>query len=361
MMIIDTLTSIERRYEELNRLMGQPEVATDVEALQNYAREQSSLQGTVQKFREYKEVAKNLEQAKELLDDGETDPELRQLAEEEVSSLEEQQEHLLEEIKFALLPADPDEERNCIVEIRSAAGGDEAALFAADLYRMYARYAERKGWKTEVIDANITGLDGFKEIIFQVKGRGAYSRLRYESGVHRVQRVPVTEAGGRIHTSTATVAVLPEVEEVDVQINPDDLKIDTFCSSGAGGQNVNKVATAVRVTYIPTGMVITCQDERSQLKNKIKALSVLRARLYEQEASKRNAAIDEARRLQVGAGDRSEKIRTYNFPQDRVTDHRIGFTAHRLEAILDGDIDDMMEALATQSRSKQLQAVGLAS
>ncbi|MHB1416676.1 MAG: peptide chain release factor 1, partial [Chloroflexota bacterium] len=251
--MIDTLTSIEKRYEELNRLMGQPEVATDVEALQKYAREQSSLQGTVRKFREYKEVAKNLEQAKELLNDGETDPELRQMAEEEVSSLEEQQEQLLEEIKFALLPADPDEERNCIVEIRSAAGGDEAALFAADLYRMYARYAERKGWKTEVIDANITGLDGFKEIIFQVKGRGAYSRLRYESGVHRVQRVPVTEAGGRIHTSTATVAVLPEVEEVDVQINPDDLKIDTFCASGAGGQNVNKVATAVRVTHIPTG------------------------------------------------------------------------------------------------------------
>ena len=360
-MLMDTLQTIEDRYEELNELMGRPEVVSDPEALQRYAREQASMQEIVQKFREYKATAKALADAEAMRDDDALDAELRALADEEAATLREKQSRLMEEIKVSLLPADPDEERNCIVEIRAGAGGEEAALFAADLYRMYTRYAERRHWRTELIDANATGLDGFKEVIFAVKGKGAYSRLRFESGVHRVQRVPVTEASGRIHTSTATVAVLPEVEEVEIQIREDDLKIDTFCSSGAGGQNVNKVATAVRLTYLPTGMVITCQDERSQLKNKLKALAVLRARLYEAERSKRDSAIDEARRLQVGSGERSEKIRTYNFPQDRLTDHRIGLTVHRLEAILDGDIDEVLDALATQSRADQLQAAGLAS
>lgn len=360
-MLTDTLEALEHRYEELNELMVRPEVVVDPEAIGAYAREQASIEETVRKYREYKAAAKALAEAEALLADAGTDPELRELAKEEAAEARARQERLLEEIKASLIPSDPDEARSCIVEIRAGAGGDEAAIFAADLFRMYSRYAERKRWRIELIDANATGLDGFKEVVFAVKGKGAYSRLRYESGVHRVQRVPVTEASGRIHTSTATVAVLPEVEEVEVEIREEDLKIDTFCSSGAGGQNVNKVATAVRLTHIPTGMVITCQDERSQLKNKMKALAVLRARLYEQERIKRDSAIDEARRSQVGSGERSEKIRTYNFSQDRVTDHRINLTLHRLEAILDGDIDDLLEALATADRSEQLAAAGLAS
>ncbi len=358
-MLTETLETIEQRYEQLNELMAQPEVAADPEALQQYAREQATMAEVVAKYRAYKTTTKALADAEAMLADGALEPELRELAAEEAATLRAQQTQMLDEIRASLLPTDPDEERSCIVEIRAAAGGEEAALFAADLFRMYSRYAERKRWRIELIDANATGLDGFKEVIFSVKGRGAYSRLRYESGVHRVQRVPATEASGRIHTSTASVAVLPEVEEVDVQISPDDIKIDTFCSSGAGGQNVNKVATAVRLTHLPTGMVITCQDERSQLKNKMKAMAVLRARLYEAERSKRDSAIDEARRSQVGSGERSEKIRTYNFPQDRVTDHRVNLTVHRLEAILDGDIDEILDALATRERAEQLQAAGL--
>ena len=361
MMLEETLAAMEKRYDELNELMVQPEVVNDLEALQQYAREQASLADTVRQYREYKDVQRKLAEVEEMLRDQELDAELRELAEEEAATLSQRREQMLEAIRISLLPRDPDEDRNCIVEIRAAAGGEEAALFAADLYRMYQRYAERRRWKTELIDASATGLDGFKEVVFEVKGRGAYSRLRFESGVHRVQRVPATEAAGRIHTSTASVAVLPEVEEVEVQIKEDDLKIDTFCSSGAGGQNVNKVATAVRMTHIPTGIVVTCQDERSQLKNKLKALAVLRAKLYEIERSKRDSAITESRRLQVGTGDRSEKIRTYNFPQDRLTDHRIGLTVHRLESILDGDLDELFEALALHSREEQLQAAGLAS
>ena len=361
MMLEETLATLEKRYEELNNLMGKPEAAADLETLQQYAREQASLEDTVRQYREYKDVLRQLAEAEELLREEELDSELRELAEEEAATLRQRQEQLVNAIRLGLLPRDPDEERDCIVEIRAAAGGEEAALFAADLYRMYLRYAERRRWKTELIDANATGLDGFKEVVFEVKGRGAYARLRFESGVHRVQRVPLTEANGRIHTSTASVAVLPEVEEVEVQIKDDDLKIDTFCASGAGGQNVNKVATAVRMTHIPTGIVVTCQDERSQLKNKMKALAVLRAKLYEIERSKRDSAITEERRSQVGTGDRSEKIRTYNFPQDRLTDHRLGFSVHKLEAILDGDLEELFEALVVRSREEQLEAAGLAS
>ncbi len=360
-MIEETLAAVARRYDELNELMTRPEVIADHAAVTEYAREQAGISEIVSRYREYEDAARQLAEAEQLLEEAEGDEELKEMAAEEAASQRQRLDELTEVIRGLLMPADPDETRNCIVEIRAGAGGDEAALFAADLFRMYSRYAERVRWQVELIDANSTGLDGFKEVVFGVKGKGAYSRLRYESGVHRVQRVPLTEASGRIHTSTATVAVLPEVAEVEVEIKEDDLKIDTFCSSGAGGQNVNKVATAVRLTHIPTGMVITCQDERSQLKNKMKAMAVLRARLYEMEREKRGSEIEESRRSQVGSGDRSEKIRTYNFPQDRLTDHRINMTVHRLESILDGDIDDLLQALATASRAEQLKAAGLAS
>ena len=351
----EKLDSIEKRYDELSQLMTEPEVVNDIARLQSLAKEQSSIEHLVGKCRELKAVEISLNEARQMLE-GEHDEEMAALIRDELETLKGKQERLVEDIKISLLPKDPNDDKNVILEIRAGAGGDEAGLFASDLFRMYFRYAETRNWKVDVIDKNETGIGGFKEIVAEIRGRGAYSRLKYESGVHRVQRVPVTESGGRIHTSTATVAVLPEVEEVEVDVNPDDLRIDVFCSGGAGGQNVNKVATAIRITHIPTGMVVTCQDERSQLKNKLKAMAVLRARLYDIEARKQQQEVSSARRLQVGTGDRSEKIRTYNFPQDRVTDHRIGMTVHNLPAVLEGQIGDLLDAIATADQAEKLES-----
>jgi peptide chain release factor 1 len=355
--MLDRLAEVERHYDELTHLMAQPEVATNPEQLTKYAREQMSLEPLVSTYRQYRTVERELAEAEALLDE-ESDEAMRRLAREEIETLKDRREQLAEAIKRLLLPKDPNDERNVIVEIRAAAGGDEAGLFAADLFRMYSRYAQSKGWAVDVIDANQSGIGGFKEIIFEIQGRGAYSRLKYESGAHRVQRVPVTEASGRIHTSTATVAVLPEVEDVDVHVNPDDLKIDIYHASGHGGQNVQKVATAVRITHLPTGMVVACQDERSQLQNKLRALAVLRARLYDMEQQKITTERAESRRAQVGTGDRSEKIRTYNVPQNRVTDHRVDLTVHNLLAILEGSLDSIIDAVATADQAAKLQAAG---
>lgn len=355
--MLDRLAEVERHYDELTHLMAQPEVATNPEQLTKYAREQMDLEPLVSTYRQYRTVERELAEAEVLLDE-ESDEAMRRLAREEIETLKDRREQLAEAIKRLLLPKDPNDERNVIVEIRAAAGGDEAGLFAADLFRMYSRYAQSKGWAVDVIDANQSGIGGFKEIIFEIQGRGAYSRLKYESGAHRVQRVPVTEASGRIHTSTATVAVLPEVEDVDVHVNPDDLKIDIYHASGHGGQNVQKVATAVRITHLPTGMVVACQDERSQLQNKLRALAVLRARLYDMEQQKITTERAESRRAQVGTGDRSEKIRTYNVPQNRVTDHRVDLTVHNLPAILEGALDSIIDAVATADQAAKLQAAG---
>jgi peptide chain release factor 1 len=351
--MIDRLERIEKRYQELDEEMAAPTVASDLKKLQALAREKASLKDVVTRYREYKSTMKSLEETKSMLDDG-LDEGMRALVKQEIGSLESRQVRLFEGLKIALLPKDPNDEKDIIMEIRAGTGGEEAGLFAADLFRMYSRYAQSKGWKMDIISLNESGIGGFKEIILEVKSKGAYSQLKYESGVHRVQRVPTTEASGRIHTSTATVAVLPKAEEVDISINPDDLKIDIFCSGGAGGQNVNKVATAVRVTHLPTGMVVTCQDERSQLQNKLRALSVLRSRLLDIERRKQEEKITLERRFQVGTGDRAEKIRTYNFPQDRVSDHRIGLTLHNLPRILQGELDELLDALATNYQAKQL-------
>ncbi len=352
--MFDRLDAIERRYVELNELMSQPEVTSDFDKLQNLAREQASLEDLVTKFREYKAVIESLDETQTMLDQG-LDEDMAGLARDEVESLQIKRDRLLKEMKLALIPRDPADEKDVIVEIRAGAGGDEAGLFAADLFRMYARYASSKDWHTEIMSSNETGIGGFKEIIFEVKGKGAYSRLKYESGVHRVQRVPLTESSGRIHTSTATVAVLPEAEEVEVDIDPSDLRVDTFRASGAGGQHVNKVDSAVRITHIPTGMVVTCQDERSQIKNKVKAMAVLRARLLDKERQRQFQEVTDVRRSQVGTGDRSEKIRTYNYPQGRVSDHRISLTLHNLEAILEGSLDEIIDAVSTADQAKQLE------
>ena len=354
----DRLQAVERRFEELTTEMGRPEVAADYERLQTLARERAAIEDVVALHRAYRDLERPLAEARALVAEG-GNHELVALAREEVTSLTQQREELEERLKRGLLPKDPLDERDVIVEVRAGTGGDEAGLFAADLYRMYARYADRQSWPTEVLSSNETGIGGFKEIIFAVRGRGAYSRLKYESGVHRVQRVPETEAQGRIHTSTATVSVLPEAQEVDVHIAEGDLRVDIFHASGHGGQNVQKVATAVRITHLPTGIVASCQDERSQLKNRMKAMSVLRARLLAQKVREQQQQISETRRLQVGTGERSEKIRTYNYPQDRVTDHRVGVTVHNLPAILDGELDALIDAVATSEEARLLEQQGV--
>jgi peptide chain release factor 1 len=349
------LEGIEERYEELTRLMADPQVAADHVRLAELAQEHSELDETVTLYRERRIAERELEEARLLLD--EEDAEMRALASGEVERLEARLAHLEQRLHLLLLPKDPRDERNVIVEVRAGAGGDEAGLFASDLLRMYTRHAERRGWTTELVSEHSTGIGGFKEVVFQVKGRGAFSRLKYESGVHRVQRVPITESSGRIHTSTATVAVLPEVNEVEVRIDPQDLEIEAYGSSGPGGQHMQKNATAIRVTHKPTGLVVRCESERSQVQNKARALAVLRARLYEQEREKQEAQVAETRRTQVGSGERSEKIRTYNFPQNRVTDHRIGLTIHRLPDLLDGDLDDLIDELSAWEQAERLEAV----
>jgi peptide chain release factor 1 len=356
--MLDKLSEVEKRYEEIEHRLYDPSVVADVEQYRQLMKESAALQPIVEKYREYTAAKRYAEEARGLLDGGGLDKEMRELAEQELAENREKAEACAEELKLLLLPRDPNDDRNVIVEIRAGAGGEESALFANSLQRMYTMYAERRGFGTEVMNRNETELGGCKEVSFMVTGDGAYSRFKFESGVHRVQRVPETEAGGRIHTSTATVAVLPEAEEVELEINPADLQIDTYRSSGAGGQHINKTESAIRITHLPTGTVVECQDERSQFKNKDKAMRVLRARLFERKQQEQDAAIAADRRSQVGTGDRSERIRTYNFPQGRVTDHRIGLTLYRIDAIMDGDLDEIIDALITADRAEKLQAAG---
>lgn len=352
--MLDRLQSIENRYEKLNELLSDPEVISDSNKLREYSKEQSSIEETVQVYKEYKEVVSQLKDAKAMLEE-KLDAEMREMVKDEVEELSNREEELAERLKILLLPKDPNDDKNVIVEIRGAAGGDEAALFAGDLYRMYSRYAEAQGWKTEIIEANYTGIGGYKEIIFMINGNGAYSKMKFENGAHRVQRVPETESGGRIHTSTATVAVLPEAEEVEVEVHEKDIRVDTFASSGPGGQSVNTTMSAVRLTHIPTGIVVSCQDEKSQIKNKEKAMKVLRARIYDKFQQEAQAEYDENRKSAVGTGDRSERIRTYNFPQNRVTDHRIGLTIQKLDQILQGKLDDIIDALIMEDQAKKME------
>lgn len=348
------LTEVEKRYEEITQRLYDPAVVADVEEYRKLTKESKELEPLVERYREYRRSQAHYEEARRLLESGGLDRELRELAELELAENREKMEAAAEEMKILLLPRDPNDERNVIVEIRAGAGGEESALFAASLYRMYTMYAQRRGYGAEVAGVNETELGGYKEISFMVTGEGAYSRLKFESGVHRVQRVPETEAGGRIHTSTATVAVLPEAEDVEIDINPADLQIDTFRSSGAGGQHINKTESAIRITHLPTGMVVECQDERSQYKNKDKAMRVLRTRLLEQKREAQQSAVAADRRSQVGTGDRSERIRTYNFPQGRVTDHRIGLTLYKIDDIMNGDLDEIIDALITADRAQKL-------
>jgi peptide chain release factor 1 len=354
--MFDKLQGIEDKLEKINSSLCDPEVVSNQEEYKKLMREAKTLTPIVEKFREYKKANSDLTEAKEMLADSSLDKEFRDMASEEAAEAQKKTEELKEELKVLLLPKDPNDYKNVIVEIRGGAGGEEAALFACSLFRMYSMYAERKGWKTEIMNENPTELGGYKEISFMIEGEGAYSRLKFESGVHRVQRVPETESQGRVHTSTVTVAVLPEAEEVEFTLDPADLQIDVFRSSGAGGQKVNKTSSAIRVTYLPTGMVVECQDERSQYKNKDKALKVLRSRLLEEKTAKQNAEIAGERRSQVGTGDRSERIRTYNFPQGRVSDHRIGLTLYKIEAIMNGDLDEIIDALVTADTAEKLKA-----
>lgn len=351
--MFDKLEGLVNRFDEISIMINDPEVISNQDKWRKLMKEHSDLTPIVEKYKEYKNAKTNIEDSLAILEE-EDDPEMREMAKEELSESKESLGTLEEELKILLLPKDPNDEKNVFVEIRGGAGGDEAALFAAELFRMYSRYAERSRWKVETMSLSESGVGGFKEAVFMIQGQGAYSKLKYESGVHRVQRVPVTESGGRIHTSTVTVAVLPEAEDVDVELNMNDLRIDVFRSSGNGGQSVNTTDSAVRITHVPTGLVVSCQDEKSQLKNKDKALKVLRARLFEIEQEKQQAELAQNRKSQVGTGDRSEKIRTYNFPQGRVTDHRIKLTLHRLDSILDGDIEELIDSLITADQAEKL-------
>ena len=349
----DKLKTIEEHYQYLEEQLSDPEVIKDQQVWQKYTREHAELGETVEVYRRAKKVDSELQEAREMLQE-KPDDEMEAFLKEEIARLTEEQEQLEEKLKILLLPKDPNDEKDVIMEIRAGTGGDEAALFAADLLRMYLRFAEKKAWQAEVIDSNPTDIGGFKEIVFSIKGRGAYSQLKYESGVHRVQRIPTTESGGRIHTSAATVAVLPEAEEVEININSQDLRLDTFCSTGPGGQSVNTTQSAVRITHLPTNTVVTCQDEKSQLKNREKAMRVLRARLLDNLLAQQHSEQAEERRSQVGSGDRSERIRTYNYPQNRVTDHRIGLTLHKLEYVLQGEMDEIIESLIAHERAEQM-------
>ncbi|MCM3586859.1 peptide chain release factor 1 [Mesobacillus maritimus] len=352
--MFDRLQAVEDRFERLNELLSDPEIINDSKKLREYSKEQSDIQETVQAYREYKSAKEQLAEAKAMLEE-KLDAEMKEMVKEEISELNDQLEELEARLKILLIPKDPNDDKNVIIEIRGAAGGDEAALFAGDLYRMYSRYADAQGWKVDVIESHSTGVGGYKEIIFMVNGNGAYSKLKYENGAHRVQRVPETESGGRIHTSTATVACLPEAEEVDIELHDKDIRFDTYASSGAGGQSVNTTMSAVRLTHIPTGIVVTSQDERSQHKNKDKAMKVLRARVYDKFQQEARAEYDEVRKSAVGTGDRSERIRTYNFPQNRVTDHRIGLTIQKLDQILQGKLDEFIDALIMEDQSSRLE------
>nr|WP_205835680.1 peptide chain release factor 1 [Niallia circulans] len=353
--VFDRLQAVEDRYEKLNELLSDPEIVNDTKKLRDYSKEQSDIQETVEVYREYKEVKEQHLEAKTMLEE-KLDPEMREMVKEELDETGTRIEELEARLKILLIPKDPNDDKNVIMEIRGAAGGDEAALFAGDLFRMYSRFAEAQGWKMEVIDASSTGVGGYKEIIFMINGKGAYSKLKFENGAHRVQRVPETESGGRIHTSTATVACLPEAEEVEIEIHEKDIRVDTFASSGPGGQSVNTTMSAVRLTHIPTGTVVSCQDEKSQIKNKEKAMKVLRARVYDKFQQEAQAEYDQQRKSAVGTGDRSERIRTYNFPQNRVTDHRIGLTIQKLDQILQGKMDDIIDALIFEEQSSRLES-----
>ncbi len=354
--MLKKLEKIEAKYKELTELISNPQVIADSTRWQQLVKEHAGLEEIVQNYAEYRKVLEGIREAKEIIKES-SDDDFRELAETELKELKKKEEALKDKLKRLLIPKDPNDEKNVIMEIRAGAGGEEAALFAGDLFRMYSRYAERHGWKVEIMDTNETDIGGFKEIIFVIEGKGAYSKLKFESGVHRVQRIPTTESGGRIHTSTATVAVLPEAEEVEVKIDPNDLRIDVFRSSGPGGQSVNTTDSAVRITHIPTGIVVQCQDEKSQHKNREKALRILRARLLDKLQKEQEAEIAEARKLQVGTGDRSERIRTYNFPQGRVTDHRINLTLYKLESILDGELEELIDALITSEEAERLKKV----
>jgi peptide chain release factor 1 len=356
--LLEKLAGIEKRYAELNTSMTDPAVIADYTRLRETGQERTSLEPIVHAYHDYRGALRHLSEAQTMAA-SETDADLKAMADEEVTHLQEQIAQMESHIKVLLVPKDPRDDKNVIVEIRAGTGGDEAGIFAADLFRMYSRYAENHNWKSELLSSNETGVGGFKEVIFMVKGKGAYSKMKYESGVHRVQRVPVTESQGRIHTSTATVAVLPEVDEVEIDIPDKDIEIDVYKSAGAGGQNVQKNATAVRIHHLPTGIIVQCQDERSQLQNRLRALSILRARLYELEQEKQLSEQGATRRAQVGTGERSEKIRTYNFPQSRVTDHRINLTSYQLDSVLNGDLEEFIDELTTRDQTEKLQAAGL--